>query len=78
MSRRGHLYGMISTYHHSWFLKTDGLGNLLISDAVGADACGDAEHVSVTEVCQVENPCLAYGSDFTVTIYVVCHSGSFW
>lgn len=78
MSRRGHLYGMISIYHHSWFLKTDGLGNLLISDAVGADACGDAEHVSVTEVCQVENPCLAYGSDFTVTIYVVCHSGSFW
>ncbi|KAL3152890.1 hypothetical protein ABBQ38_012197 [Trebouxia sp. C0009 RCD-2024] len=49
MSRRGHLYGMISTYHHSWFLKTDGLGNLLVSDAVGADARGDAEHVSVTE-----------------------------
>lgn len=54
MSRRGHLYGMISTYHHSWFLKTDGLGNLLVSDAVGADARGDAEHVSVTEVCSVD------------------------
>ncbi len=51
MSRRGHLYGMVSTYHHSWFLKTDGRGNLWISDAVGADARGDAGHVSVTEVC---------------------------
>ena len=50
MSRRGHLYGMISTYHHSWFLKADGKGTLWVSDAVGADAFGDAEHVSVTEV----------------------------
>ncbi len=54
---------MISTYFHSWFVKTDGLGNLWISDAVGADARGDAEHVSVTEVCQVDIPCLACGSD---------------
>lgn len=51
MSRRGQLYGMISTYHHSWFLKTDGRGNLWISDAVGANVYGGAEHVSVTEVC---------------------------
>ena len=51
MSRRGHLYGMISTYHHSWFLRSDGKGGLWISDAVGADARGGAEHVSVTEVC---------------------------
>ena len=51
MSRRGHLYGMISTYHNSWFLKSDGKGNVCISNAVGADVCGDAEHTSVTEVC---------------------------
>ena len=51
MSRRGHLYGMISTYHFSWFLKSDGKGGLWISDAVGADARGGAEDVSVTEVC---------------------------
>ena len=36
--------------HHSWFLKTDGKGNVWISSAVGADARGDAGHVSVTEV----------------------------
>lgn len=36
MSRRGHLYGMISTYHHSWFLKADGRGALWISDAIAA------------------------------------------
>lgn len=51
MSRRGHLYGMISTYHHSWFLKSDGKGTLWVSDAVGAHAQGDTEDVSVTEVC---------------------------
>ena len=51
MSRRGHLYRMISTYHHSWFLKNDGLDNVWISDAVGADARGGAV-LSVTEVCQ--------------------------
>lgn len=54
MSRRGHLYGMVSTYHHSWFLKTDGKGNVWISNAVGADARGDAGHVSVTEVCGLD------------------------
>lgn len=59
MSRRGLLYGMISTYHHSWFLRTDGVGNVWISAAVGADARGDAEHVSVTEVCSVDIPYLA-------------------
>lgn len=46
VSRRGQLYGMISPYHHSWF-KTNGLVSLFSSDAVGADACGDAENVSV-------------------------------
>lgn len=51
MSRRGHLDGMISTYHHSWFLRSDGKGGLWISDAVGYDAPGGAEKVSVTEVC---------------------------
>ena len=53
MSRRGHLYGMFSTYHHSWFLKTDGKGNVRVSNAVGADARGGARHVSVTEVCRL-------------------------
>ena len=51
MSRRGHLYGMISTYHHSWFLKTDGKGVLWISAAIAADMQGSAQKVSVTEVC---------------------------
>jgi len=68
---------MISTYFHSWFVKTDGLGNLWISDAVGADARGNAQHVSVTEVCQVDIPCLACGSDYSiVTLYVAYNFGS--
>lgn len=54
MSRRGHLYGMVSTYQHSWFLKTDGKGVVWISNATGADARGDATHVSVTEVCNLD------------------------
>lgn len=53
MSRRGHLHGMVSSYHHSWFLKSDVKGNLWVSDAVGAESCGDARHVSVTEVRQL-------------------------
>lgn len=66
---------MISTYHHSWFLKTDGLGNVLVSDAIGADAQGDADHVSVTEVCSVDFSFLVCGRGLT-DICVVRSPGS--
>ena len=55
MARRGHLYGMVSTYNHSWFLKADGRGNLWISRAVSAVERGNVEHISVTEVCQLDS-----------------------
>ncbi len=53
MARRGHRTGIISTYHHTWLLKTDGLDQVWISDAVPKERQGDASHASVTEVRHV-------------------------
>ena len=52
MSRRGHKTGIISTYHHTWLLKTDGRGKVWISDAIPRERQGDAGLASVTEVWQ--------------------------
>ena len=51
--KKGRLHGMVSSHHHSWSLKSDGKGNLWVSDAVGAESCGDARHVFVTQVRQL-------------------------
>ncbi|KAK9805493.1 hypothetical protein WJX72_001306 [[Myrmecia] bisecta] len=50
MARRGHKTGIISTYHHTWLLRTDGLGRVWISNAIPKERRGDATHASVTEV----------------------------
>ena len=52
MARRGHRHGVLSMYHHFWFLKTDGQGTVWISDAIAAGASGNAGRVSVKEVCR--------------------------
>lgn len=50
MSRRGHKTGIISSYHYTWLLKTDGEGCVWISDPVRYDSEGTDTRASVTEV----------------------------
>ena len=46
---------MISTYHHSWFLRSNGKRTVWVSEAVDADACGVAEGtVLKPEVCPLD------------------------
>lgn len=54
MSRRGHETGIISTYFHTWLLKTDKKGCVLITPAVRHDQVGTSTKVSATEVRQVD------------------------
>ncbi len=51
MSRRGHPFGMVSTWETTWVFKTDKRGLLLISDGIPWNTRGDDSCVSVTEVC---------------------------
>ena len=50
MSRRGHKAGIISSYHTTWLLKTDGKGCVWISDPIAYDCAGTQDRASVTEV----------------------------
>lgn len=61
MSRRGHEFGVISTYFTTWVLKTDGKGILWISPGIdrAADASNSTE-VTVTQVCYASAFCLSY------------------
>ncbi len=50
MSRRGHKTGTITSYKHTWLLKTDGEGCVWISDAIPCHTKGSDSRASVTEV----------------------------
>ena len=50
MSRRGHGTGIISTYIHTWLLKIDKKGCVLIMPAVSYDQVGTSTKVFATEV----------------------------
>ena len=55
MARRGHKTGIISTYHDTWLLRTDGQGCVWISEAIPRDRQGNDRLASVTEVWQQLN-----------------------
>lgn len=50
MSRGGHKTGTITTYNHTWLLKTDGRGCIWISDPIPYHTEGSDSRASVTEV----------------------------
>lgn len=50
MSRRGHKTGNITTYKHTWLLKTDGRGCVWMSDPIPCHTEGSDSRASVTEV----------------------------
>lgn len=51
MARRGHRFAVMSTYHSTWVLKTDGTGSVWVSDAIEYAAPTVNLEVSVTQVC---------------------------
>ena len=55
MSRSGHVTGTISTYFHTWLLKTDKKGVVKVTPAIRHDQKGTRTEVSVTEVRQLYN-----------------------
>ena len=50
MSRRGHKTGIITSYLHTWLLKTDRAGCVWVSAPIAYDAEGSTTKASVTEV----------------------------
>ena len=75
MSRRGHETGIISTYFHTWLLKTDKKGCVLITPAVRHDQEGMSTKVSVTEVRQVDVTSQPRAGQFVSrTCHDVCES----
>ena len=50
MAKRGHRYGVISTFFTTWVLKADGKGKIWISDGIANNAIGSETQVSVSQV----------------------------
>lgn len=51
MAKRGHEFGLISTFFTTWVLKTNGAGKVWISDGIASTAAGCDTQVSVLQVC---------------------------